>query len=168
MSSHEAMNPNGGAENMRRVMENRPLDPVTVEYAVSRGNMRRAWKQVKANGGAPGVDGITIGEFPTYAKTDWVEIKTSLLNGAYKPCPVKRVEIPKDNGGTRNLGIPVVMDRVIQQAISQILTPVFDPHFSESSFGFSQQIGAPSCKERAETYSERICLRRGHRPCEVL
>lgn len=136
MSSHEAMNPNGGAENMRRVMENRPLDPVTVEYAVSRGNMRRAWKQVKANGGAPGVDGITIGEFPTYAKTDWVEIKTSLLNGAYKPCPVKRVAIPKDNGGTRNLGIPVVMDRVIQQAISQILTPVFDPHFSESSFGF--------------------------------
>ena len=136
MSSHEAMNPNGGAENMRRVMENRPLDPVTVEYVVSRENMRRAWKRVKANGGAPGVDGITVGEFPTYAKTDWVEIKTSLLNGAYKPCPVKRVEIPKDNGGTRNLGIPVVMDRVIQQAISQILTPVFDPHFSESSFGF--------------------------------
>ena len=136
MSSHEAMNPNGGAENMRRVMETRPLDPVTVEYVVSRGNMRRAWKRVKANGGAPGVDGITIGEFPTYAKTDWVEIKASLLNGAYKPCPVKRVEIPKDNGGTRNLGIPVVMDRVIQQAISQILTPVFDPYFSESSFGF--------------------------------
>jgi len=102
--------------------------------------MRKAWKRVKANGGAPGVDGITIGEFPTYAKTDWVEIKTSLLNGAYKPCPVKRVEIPKDNGGTRNLGIPVVMDRVIQSrklsGISQILTPVFDPHFSESSFGF--------------------------------
>ncbi len=136
MSSHEVMNPNGGAENMRRFMENRPLDPVAVEYVVSRGNMRRAWKQVKANGGAPGVDGITIGEFPTYAKTDWVEIKTSLLNGAYKPCPVKRVEIPKDNGGTRNLGIPVVMDRVIQQAISQVLTPVFDPHFSASSFGF--------------------------------
>jgi RNA-directed DNA polymerase len=136
MSSHEAMNPNGGAENMRRVMENRPLDPVTVEYVVSRGNMRRAWKRVKANGGAPGVDGITIGQFPAHAKTDWVEIKASLLNGAYKPCPVKRVEIPKDNGGTRNLGIPVVMDRVIQQAISQILTPVFDPHFSESSFGF--------------------------------
>jgi RNA-directed DNA polymerase len=136
MSSHEAMNPNGGAENMRRVMETRPLDPVTVEYVVSRGNMRRAWKRVKANGGAPGVDGITIGQFPAHAKTDWVEIKASLLNGAYKPCPVKRVEIPKDNGGTRNLGIPVVMDRVIQQAISQILTPVFDPHFSESSFGF--------------------------------
>ncbi|MEJ2024075.1 MAG: group II intron reverse transcriptase/maturase [Deltaproteobacteria bacterium] len=121
---------------MRRVMENRPLDTVTVEYVVSRGNMRRAWKRVKANGGAPGVDGITVGEFPAYAKTDWVEIKTSLVKNTYKPSPVKRVEIPKDNGGTRNLGIPVVMDRVIQQAISQILTPVFDPHFSESSFGF--------------------------------
>lgn len=136
MNSHKAKNPNGGADNMRRVVEDRPLDPVSVEYVVSRENMRRAWKQVKANGGAPGIDGITIEEFPAYAKTDREGIKTSLLDGTYKPYPVKRVEIPKDNGGTRNLGIPVVMDRVIQQAISQILTPVFDPHFSESSFGF--------------------------------
>ena len=64
------------------------------------------------------------------------ESRRSLLEGAYQPSPVKRVEIPKDSGGTRNLGIPTVMDRVIQQAISQVLTPVFDPHFSESSFGF--------------------------------
>ena len=77
---------------------------------------------------------------PNLCQDNWVEIKTSLLNGAYKPCPVKRVEIPKDNGGTGNLGIPVVMDRVIQSqklsGISQILTPVFDPYFSEFSFGF--------------------------------
>jgi RNA-directed DNA polymerase len=142
MSSHEAMNPNGGADNMRRVMENRPLNPVSVESVVSKENMRKAWKQVKANGGAPGIDGITIEEFPMYAKTDWEGIKTSLLDGTYNPTPVKRVEIPKDNGGTRNLGIPVVMDRVIQQAISQILTPVFDPHFSESSFGFRPERSA--------------------------
>ena len=64
------------------------------------------------------------------------ESRPSLLDGTYYPAPVKRVEIPKDSGGTRNLGIPVVMDRVIQQAITQVLTPVFDPHFSESSFGF--------------------------------
>lgn len=121
---------------MRRVMEDRPLDPVTVESVVSRENMRRAWKQVKANGGAPGVDGILIEEFTEYAHENWKGIKTSLLEGTYSPSPVKRVEIPKDSGGTRNLGIPVVMDRVIQQAISQILTPVFDPNFSESSFGF--------------------------------
>ena len=135
MSSEEAMSPTGGASS-RRDMEDRPLNPITVEYVVSRENMRRAWKQVKANGGAPGVDGITIEEFSTYAKTNWEGIKASLLEGKYKPFPVKRVEIPKDNGGTRNLGIPIVMDRVIQQAISQVLTPVFDPHFSESSFGF--------------------------------
>ncbi|MCL4475927.1 MAG: group II intron reverse transcriptase/maturase, partial [Nitrospirae bacterium] len=88
------------------------------------------------NKGAPGIDDITIEEFPEYAHENWKGIKASLLDGSYNPCPVKRVEIPKDSGGTRNLGIPVVMDRVIQQAISQVLTPVFDPHFSESSFGF--------------------------------
>ncbi|MCL5421598.1 MAG: group II intron reverse transcriptase/maturase [Nitrospirae bacterium] len=129
------MSPNGGADFLRS-MEDCPLNPVSVEHAVSRENMRRAWKQVKANGGAPGIDGLTIEEFPLYAKANWEGIKTSLLDKSYNPCPVKRVEIPKDNGGTRNLGIPVVMDRVIQQAITQVLTPVFDPHFSESSFGF--------------------------------
>jgi RNA-directed DNA polymerase len=98
--------------------------------------MRRAWKQVKANRGAPGVDGVSIEEFPPYAKATWEGIKASLLEGTYRPRPVKRVEIPKGSGGTRNLGIPTVMDRVIQQAICQVLTPVFDPHFSESSFGF--------------------------------
>jgi len=121
---------------MRRVMQDCPLNPVSVQSIVSRTNMRRAWKQVKANGGAPGVDGITIEEFPPYAKATWEEIKASLLEGTYRPTPVKRVEIPKVSGGTRNLGIPTVMDRVIQQAICQVLTPVFDPHFSESSFGF--------------------------------
>jgi RNA-directed DNA polymerase len=121
---------------MRRVMEDRPLDPVTVGDVVERDNILNAWKQVKANKGAPGIDGITIEEFPKYAHENWKGTKASLLEGTYKPAPVKRVEIPKDNGGARNLGIPVVMDRVIQQAITQVLTPVFDPHFSESSFGF--------------------------------
>jgi RNA-directed DNA polymerase len=135
MSLGEAMSPNGGVES-RRVMEERPLDPVSMQYVVSRENMLQAWKQVRANAGAPGVDEITVKEFLSYAKAHWEGIKASLLNGTYRPHPVKRVEIPKDSGGTRNLGIPSVMDRVIQQAISQVLTPVFDPHFSESSFGF--------------------------------
>lgn len=121
---------------MRRVTEERPLDPVTVEQVVKRDNMLDAWKQVRANKGAPGIDGITIEEFTEYAHENWKGIKTALLEGTYNPLPVKRVEIPKDNGGTRNLGIPVVMDRVIQQAITQVLTPIFDPQFSESSFGF--------------------------------
>jgi len=98
--------------------------------------MLQAWKRVRANKGAPGVDDITIREFLSYAKTHWEGIKASLLNGTYRPDPVKRVEIPKDSGGTRKLGIPTVMDRLIQQAISQVLSPVFDPHFSESSFGY--------------------------------
>ena len=135
MSLGEARSPNGGVES-RRVIEERPLDPVSMPYVVSRENMLRAWKQVKANEGAPGVDEITVEQFLSYAKAHWEGIKASLLNGTYCPDPVKRVEIPKDSGGTRNLGIPTVMDRLIQQAISQILTPVFDPHFSESSFGF--------------------------------
>jgi RNA-directed DNA polymerase len=121
---------------MRRVMEDRPLDPVTVEHMVKRDNMLIAWKQVRANKGAAGIDGISIEEFPEYTHENWEGIKQSLRDGTYKPHPVKRVEIPKDSGGTRPLGIPVVMDRVIQQAICQVLAPVFDPHFSESSFGF--------------------------------
>lgn len=135
MSLGEAMSPNGGVDS-RRVMEDRPLDPVSMQYVVSKENMLVAWKQVRVNAGAPGVDGITVGEFLSYAKANWEGIKPALLEGTYRPSPVKRVEIPKDSGGTRNLGIPTVMDRVIQQAISQVLTPVFDPHFSDSSFGF--------------------------------
>jgi RNA-directed DNA polymerase len=117
-------------------MEDRPLDPVTTEDVINRDNVLNAWKQVRANRGAPGIDGISISEFPEYAHENWKGIKASLLDGTYKPYPVKRVEIPKDSGGTRPLGIPVVIDRVIQQAITQVLTPVFDPNFSESSFGF--------------------------------
>jgi RNA-directed DNA polymerase len=135
MSLGEAMSPNGGVDS-RRVIEERPLEPVSMQYVVSRENMLQAWKQVRANHGAPGVDDITVREFLSYAKAHWEGIKASLLNGTYRPDPVKRVEIPKDSGGTRHLGIPTVMDRVIQQAISQVLTSVFDPHFSESSFGF--------------------------------
>lgn len=98
--------------------------------------MQRAWQQVKANKGAAGIDDMSITDYPEYARANWTGIKASLLNGTYTPAPVKRVEIPKDSGGTRPLGIPTVSDRVIQQAIAQVLVPVFDPHFSESSYGF--------------------------------
>jgi hypothetical protein len=100
---------------MRRVMEDRPLDPVTVGHVIERDNVLNAWKQVRANKGAPGIPkAFGIEEFTEYAHENWKGIKASLLKGTYRPAPVKRVEIPKDNGGTRNLGIPVVMDRVIQ------------------------------------------------------
>jgi RNA-directed DNA polymerase len=108
----------------------------TVEEVVSSENMQRAWQQVKANKGAAGIDDMSITDYPEYARANWTGIKASLLDGTYTPAPVKRVEIPKDSGGTRPLGIPTVSDRVIQQAIAQVLVPVFDPHFSESSYGF--------------------------------
>ena len=108
----------------------------TVEEVVSSENMQKAWQQVKANKGAAGIDDMSVTDYPQFARANWVGIKASLLDGTYIPKPVKRVEIPKDSGGTRPLGIPTVSDRVIQQAIAQVLVPVFDPRFSESSYGF--------------------------------
>jgi RNA-directed DNA polymerase len=117
-------------------MERQSLDPLTVAQVLERENLQNAWKQVKANKGAPGVDNMTIEEFPEYVFRHGEEIKTALLEGTYVPSPAKRVEIPKDSGGVRPLGIPTVLDRLIQQAISQVLSPVFDPFFSEDSYGF--------------------------------
>ncbi len=98
--------------------------------------MQRAWQQVKANKGVAGIDDMSITDYPEFARANWAGIKASLLDGTYRPSPVKRVEISKDSGGTRPLGIPTVSDRVIQQAMAQVLVPVFDPQFSESSYGF--------------------------------
>src|SRR5512135_2568263 len=116
MSSKEAKSPTGGAS-FRRVMEDRPLNPVSMEDVIKRDNMLQAWNQVRANKGAPGIDGMTIAEFPSFVHENWKGIKASLLDGTYCPTPVKRTEIPKDNGGVRKLGIPIVLDRTIQQAI---------------------------------------------------
>ncbi len=107
-----------------------------MELIVSPGNMERAWKQVRANRGSAGVDGMTIASFPDFIREHWPAIRQQLLEGTYRPQPVRRVSIPKSDGGQRMLGIPTVLDRVIQQAVAQVLTPIFDPHFSESSFGF--------------------------------
>ena len=107
------------------------------ERVLQRGNLQAAWKRVRANKGAAGIDGMTIGEFPAWAKSGhWESVVTDLETGRYKPAPVRRVEIEKPDGGTRQLGIPTITDRVIQQAIAQVLTPIFDPGFSKNSFGF--------------------------------
>ena len=103
---------------------------------LSRENMKMAYKKVKANKGAGGIDGISIEEVNKYLKENWIDIKTKILKRKYKPQPVLRVEIPKPNGGVRNLGIPTVVDRIIEQAIAQVLTPMFEPQFSEHSYGF--------------------------------
>ncbi|MCG8093234.1 MAG: group II intron reverse transcriptase/maturase [Candidatus Thiodiazotropha endolucinida] len=99
-------------------------------------NLHAAWKQVKGNKGAPGVDGITIEDYPQWARKHRAATRRALEGGYYIPQSVKRVEIPKPNGGNRSLGIPTVNDRVIQQAIAQVLNPIIDPSFSESSHGF--------------------------------
>ena len=107
-----------------------------LEEILSRENMMLAYKKVKANRGASGTDGITISEIDGYLKKNRVDIRDKIRKRKYKPKPVRRVEIPKPNGGVRNLGVPTVVDRIIEQAIVQMLTPIVEPHFSEYSYGF--------------------------------
>lgn len=108
-----------------------------LEQVLTRANLQAAWARVRANKGAAGVDGMTIDEFPAWARTGhWQSIVDALESGSYFPDPARRVEIAKPDGGVRLLGIPTIKDRVIQQAIAQVLMPIFDPGFSENSFGF--------------------------------
>jgi RNA-directed DNA polymerase len=107
-----------------------------MEKIVSRGNMMAAYSRVVANKGAPGVDGMPVTALMDYLQEEWPRIREELLTGTYHPQPVRKVEIPKPGGGTRILGIPTVLDRLIQQAMHQVLTPLFDPGFSASSYGF--------------------------------
>ncbi len=121
----------------QRPPENQALGVNLLERMLESGNVKRAWQRVKRNHGAPGIDGITIEEFPTYARKHWKRIRQELLDGKYRPSPVRRVSIPKPSGaGERLLGIPTILDRWIQQMIVQVLVPIFDPEFSESSFGY--------------------------------
>ena len=107
-----------------------------MEEVVERGNMKAALKRVKGNKGGPGVDGMTVEELPAYLVAHWEILRAQLLDGSYQPQPVREQEIPKSGGGVRKLGIPTVVDRLIQQAILQVLQPRFDPTFSEHSYGF--------------------------------
>ncbi len=123
-----------------------------IEQVVAWDNMLKAWKSVRANHGAPGPDGITIDDFPDYFYKHWSTIRRQLLNGTYTPSASRRKAIPKKDGGERNLSIPNVMERLIQQAISQILTPLFDPNFSDSSYGYRPK---RSASEQSNRYSAR-------------
>lgn len=107
-----------------------------MEEIVSRANMQKAYNRVVSKKGAAGVDSMSTGQLKGYLQTDWPRIKEELLNGTYIPQPVRKVEIPKPGGGTRILGIPTVLDRLIQQAVHQELSPLFEPGFSASSYGF--------------------------------
>ncbi len=99
-------------------------------------NLAAAWKRVKANKGAPGIDGMTVGDFPAFAREHWPRIASAIREGTYRPAPVKRVWIPKPDGSKRPLGIPTVLDRMNQQAVAQVLGPLFEVGFSEHSYGY--------------------------------
>jgi RNA-directed DNA polymerase len=126
-----------------------------LEEVLRRENLIKAYHKVRANKGAPGVDGVTVDDLKPYLKEHWPRIKEQLISGTYKPLPVRRVDIPKPGGkGVRSLGIPVVLDRFIQQAILQVLTPIFDPHFSESCYGFRPGWSAHDAVTKARRYVE--------------
>lgn len=126
--------------------------------ALERHNMAAAWKRVKANRGSAGVDGRTVQQTGSDLVTEWADIRQALLDGSYRPSPVRRVAIPKPNGGTRELGIPTVVDRLIQQALLQVLQPIIDPTFSEHSHGFRPGRSAHGAVLEAQRYVEQ-----GHR-----
>ncbi|MGD9178347.1 MAG: group II intron reverse transcriptase/maturase [Desulfobacterales bacterium] len=123
-----------------------------MERVVERSNMQRAYSRVKQNKGAPGVDGMSVKQLGGFLRAHWPVIKERLLEGSYKPKPVKRVAIPKTSGGLRPLGIPTVLDRLIQQALHQVLSPLLEPEFSESSFGFRPGRSAHQAVLQARQY----------------
>ena len=143
----------GGASNSTARRENsNPKEMRMMETVVRGENMQKALLRVERNKGSVGVDNMTVRELRSYLKEQWSRIKEELLNDKYKPQPVLRVEIPKPNGGIRRLGIPTVVDRLIQQALHQVLSPIFDPGFSESSYGFRQGRKAQVAVKQAQKY----------------
>ena len=125
---------------------------ITLDQVLSGRNILRATKQVVSNKGAPGIDGMTVDQYEAHHRRHWRSIAEHIRAGSYIPAPVRRVDIPKPNGGTRMLGIPTVQDRVIQQAIAQILVEAYDPHFSNSSYGFRPGRSALEAIEQASRY----------------
>src|ERR1700694_2370569 len=123
-----------------------------MEAVCERENLKAALRQVKANKGSPGVDGMTVGGIKDYLKQHWPAIREQLLNGTYKPEPVKRVEIPKPDGGVRKIGIPTVLDRFIQQAVMQVLQRKWDRTFSDHSYGFRPGRSAHQAVAAAQQY----------------
>lgn len=126
-----------------------------LERISSRGNLNEAYKQVKRNKGAHGVDGMKVEHLLQYLRDNGDELVKLVLDGKYRPNPVRRVEIPKDNGKMRTLGIPTAVDRVLQQAITQILSPIFEPQFAETSYGFRPKRSAHDALRKCKEYANQ-------------
>jgi RNA-directed DNA polymerase len=132
--------------------QERALTQYLMEAVISAGNLERAYKRVKGNGGAPGVDGMTVDDLHAWIAEHRDGLVARLLDGSYEPQPVRGVSIPKPGGGERQLGIPTVVDRLVQQAMTQVLEPILDPTFSTSSFGFRPGRGAHDALRQAKEY----------------
>ena len=124
-----------------------------MEQVVSPANAVRALETVERNRGAAGIDGMRTTQLRGHLHEHWEKVCSKLLAGTWAPSPVRRVEIPKPNGGVRKLGIPTVMDRFIQQMLRQVMTPIFDPLFSEHSYGFRPGRSAPQAVKAAQQYA---------------
>lgn len=144
ISSTSEKDGNGGSEYARGMLEE----------ILDRNNMNLAYKRVKSNKGSHGVDGMKVDELLQYLKQKGNQIRQTILEGGYRPSPVRRVEIPKPDGGKRLLGIPTVLDRVIQQAIAQVLSPIFEEEFSDNSYGFRPNRSAKQAVTKCKEYME--------------
>ncbi len=129
-----------------------------ITQVLSDANLDQAWRHVKANKGCPGIDNMSIDDFEPFANEHWQGIKQKLIAGSYQPLPVKRVCIPKPDGGVRLLGIPAVIDRLIQQAIAQVISPFFEPYFSPHSYGYRPGKRASQAVQHVKT-----CIKQGHK-----
>ena len=126
-----------------------------LERILSRDNLNRAYKRVRANKGAPGIDGMTVKDALPWLREHREELLDTIRQGKYKPQPVRRKEIPKPDGGVRQLGIPTVIDRIIQQAIAQQLVPIYEPLFSENSYGYRPNRSAQQAIQKVKRYAEQ-------------
>ncbi len=150
-----------GCERQASAVSNARLSdgtPGLLEEVLCRENLMAAYARVVSNGGAPGVDGMSVDELMPYCREHWAAIRKRLFQGTYRPRPVRRVTIPKPGGGRRPLGIPTVLDRMIQQALHQVLQPIFDPTFANESYGFRPGRSALDAVESARSH-----IRAGHR-----
>src|SRR5215831_6851815 len=144
----------GGTESStaKHRLESPTINERLMEQVCEQDNCKRALKRVQSNRGSAGIDGMSVEQLPAYLKKHWPTIRAELLAATYKPQPVKRVEIPKPDGGVRMLGIPTVMDRFVEQAVQQVLQRIWDPEFSDHSYGFRPNRSAHQAVSQAQKY----------------
>jgi group II intron reverse transcriptase/maturase len=152
ISQGEALSDSGSDEATRPRHEAESTGPGLLGAALARENMQQAWKRMRSNKGAAGIDGLDIDQTGERLRSEWPAIREQLLSGTYRPQPVRRVTIPKPDGGERELGIPTVTDRLIQQALLQVLQPILDPTFSPHSYGFRPGRSAHGAVHAAQAY----------------